>query len=81
MRPLPQPLPCAGRVARTRFWQLERSGGVWFPRPLQGRGLGGEGRLLDSFEAEVGQTSRVIGEPVTLAEAEAEDKDQFQRWG
>ena len=37
--------------------------------------------MLDSFEAEVGQTSRVIGEPVTLAEAEAEDKDQFQRWG
>jgi hypothetical protein len=31
----------------------------------------------------VGQTSRVIGEPVTLSEAEAlaaEDKDQFQWW-
>lgn len=40
-------------------------------------------RLLDSFGAEVGATYRVIGEPVTLSEAEAlaaEDKYQFQWW-
>ena len=79
--PSPPAPPRRGEGSQNATQRRERSGGVWFPRPLQGRGLGGEGRLLDSFEAEVGQTSRVIGEPVTLAEAEAEDKDQFQRWG
>ena len=56
---------------------------LWLPLPLQGRGLGGEGRLLDAFGADVAKTSRVIGEPVTLSEAEAlaaEDKYQFQWW-
>ena len=55
---------------------------LWLPLPLQGRGLGGEGRLLAAFGADVAKTSRVIGEPVTLSEAEAlaaEDKYQFQR--
>ena len=40
-------------------------------------------RLLDSFGAAVAASYRVIGEPVTLSEAEAlaaEDKYQFQWW-
>ncbi len=40
-------------------------------------------RLLDSFGAEVAKAYTVIGEPVTLSEAEAlaaEDKYQFQWW-
>ena len=82
--PSPPAPPRRGEGSQNATQRWERSGEFWFPLPLQGRGLGGEGRLLDAFGADVAKTYTVIGEPVTLSEAEAlaaEDKYQFQRWG